>query len=71
MRAEQSFKMDYTGSYLYYENLEGVYGGPNRSKAKIRYEIYKYSTLLEKAELRNRIFTDKISVDHDHSGNVY
>jgi hypothetical protein len=46
-----------------------VYGGEKRSPAKIRYEVYHYSTLLERAILRNKIFTDKISVDPNYDGN--
>lgn len=68
-RAEADFNEDFTHNFLYYEKPNGVYGGPNRTNAKIRYEIYKYSTLLEKATLRNKIFTDKISVDLNTDGN--
>lgn len=56
--------------YLFYEKSDGVYGGPNRTPAKIRYEIYNYSTLLNKAVLRNKIFTDKVSVDPKNDGNI-
>lgn len=68
-RAESKFNPDFTNSYLWYEDANGVYGGEKRTKAKIRYEIYKYSTLLKKADLRNKIFTDKISVEVNTDGN--
>ena len=68
-RAENAFQEDFTGNYLFYENDKGVYGGEKRSPAKIRYEVYHYSTLLERAILRNKIFTDKISVDPNYDGN--
>ena len=69
-RAANEFHEDFSGSYLYYEQNEGVYGGPKRTSAKIRYEIYHYSTLLKKAVLRNKIFTDKVSVDPNTDGNT-
>ena len=69
-RAANEFHEDFSGSYLFYEQNAGVYGGPNRTPAKIRYEIYHYSTLLNKAVRRNKIFTDKVSVDPNHDGNV-
>jgi len=68
-RADSNFNPDFTNSFLFYESDNGVYGGLNRTKAKIRYEIYKYSTLLRKAELRNKIFTDKIAIDANTDGN--
>lgn len=68
-RAANEFHEDFSGKYLYYEKDDGVYGGPNRAPAKIRYEIYHYSTLLKKAELRNKIFTEKISVNPNSDGN--
>ena len=69
-RAANEFHEDFSGSYLYYEKNDGVYGGPKRTNAKIRYEIYHYSTLLKKAVLRNKIFTDKVSVDPNSDGNI-
>lgn len=69
-RAANEFHEDFSGSYLFYEQSEGVYGGPYRTPAKIRYEIYNYSTLLNKAVMRNKIFTDKVSVDPNNDGNV-
>lgn len=69
-RASSEFHEDFSGSYLYYEQNDGVYGGPKRTNAKIRYEIYHYSTLLKKAVLRNKIFTDKVSVDPNNDGNT-
>ena len=69
-RADNGFHEDFSGSYLYYEQSEGVYGGPKRTPAKIRYEIYHYSTLLKKAVLRNKIFTEKVSVDPNNDGNT-
>lgn len=69
-RADNNFQEDFSGSYLYYEKNDGVYGGPKRKNAKIRYEIYHYSTLLKKAVLRNKIFTDKVSVDPNNGGNT-
>lgn len=69
-RADNNFQEDFSGSYLYYEKNDGVYGGPKRTNAKIRYEIYHYSTLLKKAVMRNKIFTDKVSVDPNSDGNV-
>lgn len=68
-RADNSFQEDFTGNCLFYENDKGVYGGEKRSPAKIRYEIYHYSTLLKRAVLRNKIFTDKISSDPNYDGN--
>lgn len=69
-RAANEFHEDFSGSFLFYEQKEGVYGGPYRTPAKIRYEIYHYSTLLKKAIIRNKIFTDKVSVDPNTDGNV-
>lgn len=69
-RAANEFHEDFSGSYLYYEQDNGVYGGPKRTNAKIRYEIYHYSTLLKKAVMRNKIFTDKVSVDPNTDGNT-
>lgn len=68
-RANNDFAEDFSGNYLFYEKDNGVYGGTGRTPAKIRYEIYHYSTLLKKASLRNKIFTDKVSIDPNYDGN--
>lgn len=54
---------------MLYEKDTGIYGGEKRGDAKVHFEILKYSTLLKRATLRNKIFTDKISTEHNCDGN--
>lgn len=68
-RADKNFSYDFTKKYMIYESNEGIYGGEKRGDAKCRFVICRYSDLLERAKLRNKIFTDKISTEHNSDGN--
>lgn len=68
-RAHTQFNYDYTKTYMFLEDERGVYGG-SRDDARIRFVVCRYSDLLKRAQLRNKIFTDKISTKHNGTGNV-
>lgn len=68
-RAEKDFKYDFSKTYMIYESDSGVYGGEKRGDAKCRFIICRYSDLLERAKSRNKIFTDKVSDEHNSDGN--
>lgn len=68
-RTSMQFDYDFTKEYMLYEKDTGIYGGEKRGDAKVHFEILKYSTLLKRATLRNKIFTDKISTEHNSDGN--
>jgi hypothetical protein len=54
-RFEHSYHLDY-----WFRPSENVNGFDNRSNGSIYTEVIKYSTLLERAELRNKIFIQKL-----------
>ena len=54
-RYEEAYNFDYI--YRPSEPVRGLYG---RTNGSLYTEVLKYSTLLKRAELRNRIFTDKL-----------
>ncbi len=54
-RFEHSYHLDY-----WFRPSENVNGFDNRSNGSIYTEVLKYSTLLERAKLRNRIFINKL-----------
>lgn len=54
-RYEHSYNLDY-----WFRPSETVVGFDNRSDGSIYTEVLKYSTLLKRAELRNRIFIKKL-----------
>ena len=58
-RANPFFKKAYYFDYLFCPNYP-VDGGENRRDGEMYIEVIKYSTLLERAVFRNKIFTDKI-----------
>ena len=58
-RANPFFKKSYYFDYLFCPNYP-VDGGENRRDGEMYIEVIKYSTLLERAVFRNKIFTDKI-----------
>ena len=58
-RANPFFKKAYYFDYLFCPNYP-VDGGENRSDGEMYIEVIKYSTLLERAVFRNKIFTNKI-----------
>lgn len=68
-RTSMQFDYDFTKEYMLYEKDTGIYGGEKRGNARVHFEILKYSTLLKRATLRNKIFTDKISTEHNCDGN--
>lgn len=57
-RANPFFKKAYYFDYLFCPNYP-VDGGENRRDGEMYIEVIKYSTLLERAVFRNKIFTDK------------
>jgi hypothetical protein len=67
-RADSRFKKDYSMDFFFQQNID-VYGGPQREDGKMYMEIIKYSTLLDRAINRNKIFTDKISTIKNTDGN--
>ena len=58
-RANPFFKKAYYFDYLFCPNYP-VDGGENRRDGEMYIEVIKYSTLLERAVFRNKIFTNKI-----------
>ena len=58
-RANPFFKKAYYCDYLFCPNYP-VDGGENRRDGEMYIEVIKYSTLLERAVFRNKIFTNKI-----------
>lgn len=54
-RFEHSYHLDY-----WFRPSENVNGFDNRSNGSIYTEVIKYSTLLERAKLRNKIFINKL-----------
>jgi len=54
-RFEHSYHFDY-----WFRPAENVIGFDGRSNGSIYTEVLKYSTLLERAQLRNKIFIDKL-----------
>lgn len=58
-RANPFFKKAYYFDYLFCPNYP-VDGGGNRRDGEMYIEVIKYSTLLERAVFRNKIFTNKI-----------
>lgn len=68
-RAEKDFNYDFSKTFMVYESKSAIYGGEKRGDAKCRFVICRYSDLLDRAKLRNKIFTDKISTNHSNSGN--
>lgn len=58
-RANPFFKKAYYFDYLFCPNYP-VDGGENRRDGEMYIEVIKYSTLLERAVFRDKIFTDKI-----------
>ena len=58
-RANPFFKKAYYFDYSFCPNYP-VDGGENRRDGEMYIEVIKYSTLLERAVFRNKIFTDKI-----------
>lgn len=54
-RFEHSYHFDY-----WYRPSENVNGFGNRTNGSIYTEVIKYTTLLERAKLRNKIFIDKL-----------
>lgn len=58
-RANPFFKKAYYFDYLFCPNYP-VDGGENRRDGEMCIEVIKYSTLLERAVFRNKIFTNKI-----------
>ena len=54
-RFEHSYHLDY-----WFRPSENVNGFDNRSNGSIYTEVLKYSAILERAELRNRIFINKL-----------
>ena len=57
-RYEQSYHFDYL-----FRPSETVIGFDNRKNGSIYSEVIKFSTLLERAKLRNKVFIDKLTVD--------
>ena len=45
--------------YVYIPDQK-VYGGRHREKGTMYFEVLKYSSLLARAEIRNRVFMDKL-----------
>lgn len=58
-RANPFFKKAYYFDYLFCPNYP-VDGGENRRDGEMYIEVIKYSTLLERAVFRNKIFTNRI-----------
>ena len=54
-RFEYSYQLDY-----WFRPSENVHGFDGRTNGSIYTEVLKYSTLLERAKIRNRIFIDKL-----------
>lgn len=59
MRANPFLEKAYYFDYLFCPNYP-VSGGDNRRKGEMYIEVIRYSTLLERAIFRNKVFTDKI-----------
>ncbi len=55
-RFEHSYHLDY-----WFRPSENVVGFDNRSDGSLYTEVIKYSTLLKRAQLRNRIFINKLT----------
>ena len=59
MRANPFLEKAYYFDYLFCPNYP-VSGGENRRKGEMYIEVIRYSTLLERAIFRNKVFTEKI-----------
>jgi hypothetical protein len=64
-RMEVSYNFDYW--FRPSENVPGFYG---RSNGSIYLEVIKYSTLLNRAKERNKIFMKKLGIDIDYDNPV-
>ncbi len=60
INANPYFEKAYTLDYVYNPN-QPINGGDARSKGHMYIEVIEYSTLLRRAQMRNKIFIDKIS----------
>lgn len=58
-RKNPEFRGGYYFDYLFNPDKQ-VYGGRSRENGHMYIEIIKFSTLLERAKMRNKIFTDQI-----------
>ena len=58
LRRNPLFEKSYYFDYVYCPDMK-VYGG-NRSKGSMRVEILQFSTLLKRAEMRNKVFLDQL-----------
>ena len=59
IRKNPEFRGGYYFDYLFNPDKQ-VYGGRSRENGHMYIEIIKFSTLLERAKMRNKIFTDQI-----------
>ena len=50
--------------YVYIPDQK-IYGGKHREKGTMYFEVLKYSSLLERAKIRNSVLIDKILKDYD------
>ncbi len=63
--ADSDFKASYHFDYVF-RPAKNIVGDGDRKDGSIYTEVLKYSTLLERAKLRNKIFIDKLGLNKDN-----